>query len=170
MTQRACKKCGKHVPLMAWIEGKKRNLQTRRYCLDCSPFGKHNTAQLEKIPDRLEQRCVDCGKKYKRNGVRCPVCYFHRRRKRVVKRIDEIVGIACWICGYDKTRRNLCFHHLDPKTKLFGLTTRETMLKWERVFAEMKKCVLVCANCHGEIHDDLISELSVQKVWKEKWA
>lgn len=169
MTQKACKKCGKHIPANVWIDGKKRNLQKRRYCFDCSPFGRHNTSQLEKIPDRLNQKCVDCGKKYKRNGIRCPLCYFQKRKKEVIQRIDDIVGLECWLCGYNKTRRNLCFHHMNEQTKLFQLTTRETMLKWERVLAEMKKCILVCANCHGEIHEGIIVERRVLKVWKQRW-
>ena len=167
---RSCPKCGDRVPANAWIDGKKRNLGNRKYCLECSPFGSHNTAQLERIPDRLDQTCIDCGKKYERSGRRCSMCYFRRRKSKVTKRIDGIVGTACWTCGYSKTRHNLCFHHVNPKTKLFGLTTRETMLKWERVLSEMKKCVLVCHNCHGEIHCGLISENKVRRMWKSKWA
>jgi hypothetical protein len=44
------------------------------------------------------------------------------------------------------------------------------MLKWERVFTEMQKCVVSCHNCHGEIHQDLISKSVVEEIWKTKWA
>lgn len=54
------------------------------------------------------------------------------------------------MCGYDKTVYNLHFHHVDPSTKSFALTAaRGKSLAAFR--AEAKKCVLVCANCHGEI-------------------
>jgi hypothetical protein len=44
------------------------------------------------------------------------------------------------------------------------------MLKWDRVFAEMQKCVLVCGNCHGEIHEGLITDSEVVTLWRERWA
>lgn len=43
------------------------------------------------------------------------------------------------------------------------------MLKWDRVFEEMKKCVFVCANCHGEIHAGLVNEQYVISIWKSYW-
>jgi hypothetical protein len=52
----------------------------------------------------------------------------------------------------------LHFHHIDPKTKSFTVSdafARKTYSQ-EEVEAEIKKCVLVCANCHTEIHAELI--------------
>ena len=41
-----CVKCQKEFPSWVTIEGKPRNLCSRKYCLDCSPFGSHNTKNL----------------------------------------------------------------------------------------------------------------------------
>jgi hypothetical protein len=49
---------------------------------------------------------------------------------------------------------NLHFHHVDPATKKFGLTQShgQSLGTYQE---EAKKCVLVCANCHGEIEAGL---------------
>lgn len=66
------------------------------------------------------------------------------------------------MCGYKKCTRALVFHHLDPKKKEFGLSERGLTRSWEKIKLEIDKCVLLCANCHMEIHDG-ISQLPVEK-------
>jgi hypothetical protein len=67
-------------------------------------------------------------------------------------------GGKCQFCGYSKCVRSLHFHHIDSRTKEAGLG-QITHRQWDRVLKELDKCILVCANCHGEIHDGLV-ELS----------
>ena len=43
-----CRKCETPFPVKKEIDGKVRNLQNRKYCLTCSPFGSGNTKKLEK--------------------------------------------------------------------------------------------------------------------------
>lgn len=50
--------------------------------------------------------------------------------------------------------RSLDFHHKDPNTKEFSIG-KEGCIGWEKVKKEIDKCILVCSNCHGEIHDKL---------------
>lgn len=44
------------------------------------------------------------------------------------------------------------FHHLDPTRKEFGLAIDAAYRNWEKVLAEIEKCVVVCSNCHKKIH------------------
>ncbi len=60
------------------------------------------------------------------------------------------------MCGYDRTARNLHFHHVDPATKSFAMTMARGK-SLAAYAAEAAKCVLVCANCHGEIEAGLIA-------------
>lgn len=46
---RICKKCNKPYKLLVIIDGKERNLGSRKFCLECSPFGSHNTGNLKVI-------------------------------------------------------------------------------------------------------------------------
>jgi hypothetical protein len=78
------------------------------------------------------------------------------RRKQKLKRIlVEEAGGACCMCGYDRCILNLTFHHVDPRTKAFPMSMR-TGKSINAFREEAKKCVLVCANCHGEIEAGLI--------------
>jgi transposase len=89
-----------------------------------------------------------------RGSYRCKRCRLERvsRRRRDVKRIlVEEAGGKCLICGYDRCRRVLQFHHLDPSTKEFHLGEAGATRSLARSRAEARKCVLLCANCHGEV-------------------
>ena len=41
-----CQKCQAKFPIWLKVDGKKRNLKNRKFCLNCSPFGLHNTTDL----------------------------------------------------------------------------------------------------------------------------
>lgn len=86
------------------------------------------------------------------------------RRITIRKKVVEILGGKCLLCGYDKCGNALCAHHLDPKEKEFGLSYKGLCRSWIKVLSELKKCVLLCANCHAEVHDGLIipNELIIQ--------
>ena len=68
------------------------------------------------------------------------------------KKIHAITyfGGKCCICSYDKCIDALEFHHLkDKKEKPSYIVMRWS---WERAKKELEKCILVCSNCHREIH------------------
>ena len=68
----------------------------------------------------------------------------------------EIKGGECSVCGYDQCNAALDFHHTDPETKSFALGAyRGTAINSE-VLAELEKCVLLCSNCHREVHAGFI--------------
>ena len=75
-----------------------------------------------------------------------------RRRKRLREMAREYSGNKCMICGYNRCPGALDFHHRDPKKKEFGLSDRCLTRSWEKTKKEIEKCVLICANCHREVH------------------
>lgn len=66
----------------------------------------------------------------------------------------EYKGGACQKCGYNKYIGALEFHHLDPAQKDFGISEKGHTRSWEKIKNELDKCILVCANCHREIHSE----------------
>jgi hypothetical protein len=75
----------------------------------------------------------------------------------MVKRVlVEEAGGCCAICGYDRCIVNLHFHHVRPEEKslIMSSSTTKSLAAYRE---ELEKCVLVCANCHGEIEARLIS-------------
>jgi ribosomal protein L37E len=173
---RKCKKCEGEFPKHIWVDGKKRNLQNRKFCLACSPFGEHNTRDLvgKNGNYKFHTECDQCSRQFntpQKKRAKCSSCYFNNKLNIRKEKVQEITGCKCWFCGYGKTWRNLAFHHVDPEEKKFGLSTRELVgYSWVNVFKEMQKCVLCCHNCHGEIHEGLILEekvLEKHKFWEQ---
>lgn len=67
----------------------------------------------------------------------------------------EHKGGKCQLCGYSYCAEALEFHHPDPRQKGFGISQKGYTRSWEKVKKEVEKCVLICANCHREIHAGL---------------
>jgi transcriptional regulator len=76
-------------------------------------------------------------------------------RKRVKSKLVEHMGGGCKICGYNKCLSALHFHHLDPNEKDFTISGKSS--SFDKLKKEAEKCILVCSNCHSEIHEGLIS-------------
>jgi len=75
----------------------------------------------------------------------------HRNKERKRKIID-LLGGECVKCGYKKNLSALEFHHLNPKEKEYEWN-KAKLLSWNKLIKEIKKCILVCSNCHREIHN-----------------
>ncbi len=78
-----------------------------------------------------------------------------KRRAKIREMAREYAGGKCKICGYSKSSRALSFHHLDPKKKDFGLSDGGITRSWEKTRKEIDKCILLCMNCHMEVHDGI---------------
>lgn len=87
----------------------------------------------------------------------CKTCDIAEKKKRNLSIVSEVFPVLeCQRCGYNKCSNALEFHHKDPSQKdaalsfmLVGAPNRD------RLIAELKKCVLLCANCHREYHAGL---------------
>jgi 5-methylcytosine-specific restriction endonuclease McrA len=77
------------------------------------------------------------------------------RRKKLRDMALEYAGGKCKICGYSRCKRALSFHHRNPKKKDFGLSMKGITRSWEKTKKELDKCILLCANCHMEVHDSV---------------
>ena len=94
-----------------------------------------------------------------RGNFRCLRCRSEavsRRRRRIKQVLVEEAGGGCAICGYDRSVAALHFHHLDPATKSFAVGLDGVARSLERAREEMRKCVLLCSNCHAEVEAGLV--------------
>ncbi|AGR47851.1 putative HNH endonuclease [Sinorhizobium phage phiM7] len=70
----------------------------------------------------------------------------------------QAMGGKCQICSYDKSNNVLEFHHLDPSQKDFSFgKARASPVSWSTTVNELKKCILLCSNCHREVHAGVTS-------------
>src|ERR1035437_8939631 len=163
-----CRKCDARFPYKLMLDGRMRNLQRRKYCLDCSPFGGHNTRDLHGLPlfasigSDIECECTRCGREYvydPRKGHQqtiCNSCSANAQRRNRKARAVAYKGGKCE-CGYDKCLRALEFHHREPGGKEFCVSEMMSM-NWARVKKELDKCDLICSNCHREKEEKLIED------------
>ena len=150
-----CLKCNNDFSIILWVDGKKHNLQRRKYCLVCSPFKKHNTRKIiEGTPEM--KACKRCGNILKSNRRNfCNGCKTSIWRKRTKQKLVEYKGGKCQVCGYNRCNENLTFHHLDPSKKDFQISGMT--IGFEKIKSESDKCILLCCRCHGELHAGVIT-------------
>lgn len=79
---------------------------------------------------------------------------FRKRRK---ENLIKVLGSQCCLCGYKKCVGALEFHHIEPQNKKYQLSSGNCH-NFKEDLEEAKKCLLVCSNCHREIHTSNIYE------------
>ncbi|MDQ2950788.1 MAG: hypothetical protein M3R54_00835 [Chloroflexota bacterium] len=73
-------------------------------------------------------------------------------RRRTKLRAVRLHGATCYACDGGFPPPVFEFHHWDGKTKEFGVAARGVTRPWDDVVSELAKCVMLCANCHREVH------------------
>ncbi len=121
------------------------------------------------VAEENEKHKCDCGNTiddknfYGRVKTKCSSCSNQISIGRMASyKKDKVnyLGGKCVCCGYNKYIGNLAFHHLDPSQKDPNYKIHKTRTL-ESVKEELNKCVLVCHNCHGEIHAGLINLVDI---------
>jgi 5-methylcytosine-specific restriction endonuclease McrA len=78
--------------------------------------------------------------------------YVKKKRSERKAKAIELKGGKCAQCGYDRCSYALEFHHLSHDTKDKDISQFFIRNTWEGVLKELEKCILLCANCHRELH------------------
>ncbi len=107
---------------------------------------------------KKEKRTYSQRKEYLINAVK-------KRRKKLKEMAVKYLGGKCMICGYSRCINALEFHHLEKKK--FGLSSRGITRSWQRIKSELDKCILLCANCHREVHAGVL-QLSPARVIEKR--
>jgi len=78
-----------------------------------------------------------------------------KRRDNLKIMAVEYLGGCCSRCRYNKYIGALEFHHKDPSKKDFSIGEKGYTRSWEKTKTELDKCILLCSNCHREIHNEI---------------
>ena len=98
------------------------------------------------------------------------IAAVHKRRRKIRAMAIEYKGGKCEMCGYNKCSDALEFHHVDSKGKDFSISRKGYTRSWRKVKAEIDKCILICANCHREIHAQIQSAASSGNTGVKNWV
>lgn len=143
---RECVKCQEIIPTKLYEGDKTYSLRNRKYCLACSPF-KAGIKDGESVKNKRVYT--------ERQKEIVKLSLYKRALTRKTELIQEHGG-CCQKCGYNKSRRALTFHHLDPTLKNFGMSLDNLWSKsLDLIKEESAKCVLLCMNCHAETEDEI---------------
>lgn len=179
MKQIQCQNCQSYFDAVAIIDGKRKELYARSYCLICAPYGHAGRKQLQKykLIDGVEykqcSKCnefksvIDCfyctksndGKLYP--GSHCKTCLTIRGKEsgRTIKlEAVQYKGGKCHDCKQSYPLSVYDFHHREPEHKDFEIASFQGFVKeryWPKLKIELDKCDLLCANCHRIRHASL---------------
>jgi ribosomal protein L30E len=141
-----CLQCRKEFIAIVIKNGKRKILYTRKYCLDCLPFNSGKFLKKEYTLKTQEQKHKMVEK----------ITQYRKKRK---QKIIEYKGGCCQICKKITFAYDL--HHLDPNLKDFSISQKSW--SFENFKPELDKCILVCRNCHHEIHEKFHQRRSSEK-------
>lgn len=150
--------CGNTIPSSIVIDKKRRNLKNRTKCLICVPF-KSSKFRKKTIEEYRSRKAKNSRDYYQRNKL-IGIDRIKNLREKRKNLIVITLGGKCQLCGYTKLNRNLAFHHLGNKE--LHLDSRAFQRSWSKIIPEVLKCVLVCHNCHGEIHAGIIDQSIIE--------
>jgi len=162
ITIKLCKRCDKKFTNKVTHNGTSFYSNQRLYCLDCSPIQepknyphKYYCPQCKQILTKNDfhwhTKLQDI-----RHNAECKQCCNENNRQKMLyikQKWVDYAGGCCSKCGYNKCLAALEFHHVDPNTKDTNFKSLIKTLKDNQIEAELKKCILVCSNCHRELHN-----------------
>ena len=122
-------------------------MKEKLFCVVCGNelIGKQEKYCSKQCKSKDYSKLLDSNKRIKYQDT--------QNKRRVLNKLKLIseFGNKCSICGYNKNISALEFHHIDPNEKEFHLGNAKTT-NLDKLLLEMDKCILVCANCHRELH------------------
>lgn len=122
-----------------------KNYGETKYCPSCETFHPLSNFYNRRGKEGAYAYCKNCTK-IKSNSL----------ARDFKAKLVEYKGGACQICNYNRCQDALDFHHLDPSEKDFTIANYKGKILNDTIKKELDKCILVCANCHREIHSSFI--------------
>lgn len=93
--------------------------------------------------------------------------YQNQKSRGLKRKYDYILshGGKCEICGYNKNIAALEFHHKNPNEKSFQIDARKfANCDISKLEKELNKCIILCANCHREIHNPKLTLNNISQI------
>ena len=95
--------------------------------------------------------------------------YVKTFRQKLKNNLVYVHGGKCALCGYEKCFSALEFHHINSDDKDFSLGANANV-STEKALLESQKCIILCANCHREVHSEMIDNEKLISTYSEERA
>ncbi len=118
-----------------------------------------NFAFKNKVKGVRSTVCSECQKEYKKKHYYNNKEEHYKRNKKTEQKIkDYIDTIKKSGCSKCSEIDSVCmdFHHIDPTLKDRNVSEMYKYGSLNKVKLEIKKCILLCANCHRKEHRDIV--------------
>jgi len=96
--------------------------------------------------------CANCHRARHAAAARSDGAAVVQFRRRTKQRAVDLLGGRCQGCERAFPVAAFEFHHLDAGAKDFAISSDGIPRPWKKISAELAKCVMLCANCHREVH------------------
>ena len=116
----------------------------------------HFASRHDRGKKQYQSNCRDCQKNYRKQH------YLSNREKYIKKAKKYRETFTEWIVEYKKNLKcEICnenrywvldFHHKDPKEKDIEISVLVKTCNKKRILDEISKCMVVCSNCHRDLH------------------
>jgi hypothetical protein len=144
-----CSDCGYEVTVVA-LEFHHRDPATKDFAI-----GGFNgsLARLEAEALKCDLICANCHRKrHALEDAKLELSQVVELRRNTKIRAVRMFGATCYGCAREFVPAVFEFHHWSAQTKEFGVASEGLNRPWPIVAAELAKCVMLCANCHREVH------------------
>lgn len=132
---------------------------TEKYC----GAGKHyvDTSMFHKKGTGTQPNCRDCQNRLNRERYKSNKDSHIQAVKQNTKARSELFAgwksqLKCECCG-ESFSQCLDFHHIDSSSKEFTLSEAIGRYGLLRMVEELKKCVVLCKNCHCKVHANVLT-------------
>lgn len=141
-----------------------------RYC----SAGKHtlDESKFWKRGRTFQPNCSECQRKinkerYASNPRKHITNVVRNSKSRLLQFQEWKCSMGCQVC-HERYYACLDLHHVDPHAKEEVLSKALNTWSKARVEQELKKCVVVCKNCHTKIHGGQIDSHNLQLITEQE--
>lgn len=138
-----CKQCKENNPICLCFH----HLENKKFTISKILKITMNKKRIEEEIRKCEILCHNCHRKQHSN----PLYLGNTKKDKLIREIKQQNSCKCGESFY----ASLDFHHIDSTTKIADLSTMKNNKKYTLtdILEEIKKCEVICANCHSKKHN-----------------
>jgi len=150
----SCIKCGYYKSISA-LDFHHKDPSKKDFLIS-NPKNITNKALIYKEVDKCILLCCNCHREEHNSIEKRKISITHVQKWRIKTKRNMVksMGGTCQICQKKYEDFQYDFHHINPEEKEFNFSfALRNPKSWEKISCELKKAILLCGNCHRELHE-----------------